>query len=440
MPTKVDFKDVFNRLVVGWIVNFGTLSAFAACGWFMPDRWVPFFGFAMLVIIWLYGNGNLMRHRHNCSLLNYYTIYIVFLCASTMLIINLTHTHWLSSNISHKGIAQHGPFITSLWVMSMAAVFYAIALFRRTKPAYCKACKAQGDISVRYAVESNVFHNEMISQLRTLFCLCVTEAIIGWLYYAFFYINVNINVPDTFFYYVIPLAIFCLSVVYLGTKYSGMRLEAIITPSEPDKESSTRVNYMIVRGDEMMLSEVARDESSKMGMWDTPAKATLPLTDCLSDDKARELFADLSGTDRFTLRNLFTTSTVDYNTIYYAVFLDAEDVELPKLEGEWLNLYEISTMMKAGLVSRSFAYAMHRVYTMTIAWKTYHADGKRIYPIKNYRPTFRLSDFKKWEVDYNDLQWLNVAKNNEDVPFYRLRKFWRTYISGADLLWKNPRS
>lgn len=426
--------------MAGWVVNFGCVSAFALCGWFVIDRWVPFFGFALLVVVWIYGNGNLMRHRHNCSLLNYYTIYIIFLAAASMLVINMTHIHWLSPNVTSKTISQHGPFITSIWVMSIATVFYAIALYRRTRPAYCEACKAHGDISVRYAVESNVFHNEMIYQLKSLFWLCLTESVIVWLYYSIFYINVNINVPDIFFYYIIPLAVFGLSVVYLGTKYSGMRLEAIVTPAEQEKDASTRVRYMVVRGDEILLSEVARDANTRLCMWDTPAKTTLPLTEHISDSMTRSMFADLSGTKRFTIRSLFTTSTANYNTMHYAVFLDDAEVELPKLSGTWFNLYEISSMMRAGIVSRSFAYVMHRVYTMTIAWKTYHADGRRIYPIKNYRPTFRLSDFKNWDVDYNDLQWLNVAKNNEDVPFFRLRKFWRTYISGADLLWKHPRS
>ena len=60
-----------------------------------------------------------------------------------------------------------------------------------------------------------------------------------------------------------------------------------------------------------------------------------------------------------------------------------------------------------------------------MAWKTYDRDGRRLYPIKNYRPTFRFRDFKTWDVDYNDLHWLDVATNNEDKPFYRLRRFWR---------------
>lgn len=439
MPTKVDFKEVFNRLIVGWIVDFGCISVFASCGWYVHEKVVPFFGFGLLIFVWLYGSGNLARNRHNCSLLNYYTTYAIVTCASLMLFINLTHTQWLNSGHVAIKLNQEGPFITSLWVLTIAAIYYRIALYRRTKPAYCVACRAKSDISVRKAVEHNVFHSEMIYQLRMIFWLCLTVAVIGWLYYSFFYINVNINVPDTFFYYVIPLVVFVLSVVYLGARYSGMRLEAVISPTMHEKESCTRVRFMVVRGEEILLHQIAHDTELGTGMWDTPAATTIVLTDHISKDEAHHIFSELSGTDNFTLRELFVTSTPGYNTMHYAAFLDKDDTEAPWLHGEWFNIYEIGRMMKSGAIVRSFAYEMHRVYTMTLAWKTYDVNGKRLYPIKNYRPTFRLSDFKNWELDYNDIHWLNIAKYNEDVPFFRLRKFWRTYITGADLLWKRSR-
>lgn len=65
-----------------------------------------------------------------------------------------------------------------------------------------------------------------------------------------------------------------------------------------------------------------------------------------------------------------------------------------------------------------------------MAWKTYHSDGTRRYAIKHYTPTFRLRDLHKWKIDFNDPKWLRVADNNEDVRYYRLRRFWRKYING----------
>lgn len=65
-----------------------------------------------------------------------------------------------------------------------------------------------------------------------------------------------------------------------------------------------------------------------------------------------------------------------------------------------------------------------------MAWKTYDREGKRLYPIKHYRPTFRLRDLKDWDVDYSDTSWFAVAENNQDRPFFRTRKFWRK-ITGS---------
>ena len=35
-----------------------------------------------------------------------------------------------------------------------------------------------------------------------------------------------------------------------------------------------------------------------------------------------------------------------------------------------------------------------------------------------------LRDLPKWQVDYDDQTWFDVAHNNEDRPFFRLRRIW----------------
>ncbi len=59
-----------------------------------------------------------------------------------------------------------------------------------------------------------------------------------------------------------------------------------------------------------------------------------------------------------------------------------------------------------------------------MAWKTYNADGRRLYKVKNYRPIFRIKGIQDWDVDFNSPRWLNVARFNEDKPFYRLRRLF----------------
>ena len=59
-----------------------------------------------------------------------------------------------------------------------------------------------------------------------------------------------------------------------------------------------------------------------------------------------------------------------------------------------------------------------------MAWKTYDRNGRRLYPIRHYKPTFRLRDLRDWTVDYDDETWFDVAHNNEDRRFYKLRSLW----------------
>ena len=69
-----------------------------------------------------------------------------------------------------------------------------------------------------------------------------------------------------------------------------------------------------------------------------------------------------------------------------------------------------------------------------MAWKMYDVNGKRLYNIKNYRPTFRIDDIKNCEVDFNDIRWLFVSGNNEDRRCFNLRKIWYKYICGIGIL------
>ena len=80
-------------------------------------------------------------------------------------------------------------------------------------------------------------------------------------------------------------------------------------------------------------------------------------------------------------------------------------------------------MMKTGLLAPVLCDEIFRVYTVAMAWKTYHRDGRRRYAIRNYRPSFRLEDIHKWDVDYEDPQWLRVSKINQDSPFWFIKKY-----------------
>ena len=147
----------------------------------------------------------------------------------------------------------------------------------------------------------------------------------------------------------------------------------------------------------------------------------------MTADDASKKFNDISGCDEFNTRYLYTDTGYlnGANVLHYAIFLPDDAPGAGKLTGEWCSIDKLDRWLKEGALTPLLAREIHRIYSVTMAWKTYDREGHRIYPIKNYLPTFRLRDFKKWDVDYNDIHWLDVATNNEDRPFFRLRRFWR---------------
>ena len=86
--------------------------------------------------------------------------------------------------------------------------------------------------------------------------------------------------------------------------------------------------------------------------------------------------------------------------------------------------------MKNGEVNSLLAGEIYRIYTVTMAYKTYDREGMRLYNIKHYRPSFHLNEIRNILVDYNDPVWMYVAKDNEDKPFFRIKRAWRKYVRG----------
>ncbi len=115
---------------------------------------------------------------------------------------------------------------------------------------------------------------------------------------------------------------------------------------------------------------------------------------------------------------------------HYAAFVKAEDYPAVKDHGTWFTLDQLDRMIKTARLSAELTDEIYRIFTITMAWKTYDTEGRRLYPIKHYRPTFRLRDLKSWTVDYNDVSWFAIANNNQDRPFFRTRRFWHK-ITGS---------
>ncbi|MDE7125439.1 MAG: hypothetical protein K2O12_03035, partial [Muribaculaceae bacterium] len=197
-------------------------------------------------------------------------------------------------------------------------------------------------------------------------------------------------------------------------------------------DAHTQLRYMVI-SDGMMLLTDAEKCAIEGTAVDTPAIVNLQNTPNVSEDTARRRFEELSGIKNFSIRYIYRSSGCNAPTtvIHYVVTLDSpSETDGTPIEGSWYNAIHIDRLINNKQTSPQLTAAFKRIYTVTMAWKTYNVDGHRLYPIKNYRPTFRLKDFNDWNVAYDDPQWINVAVNNQDNIMFHLRDFWRNYVRG----------
>ena len=95
-----------------------------------------------------------------------------------------------------------------------------------------------------------------------------------------------------------------------------------------------------------------------------------------------------------------------------------------KIEGEWLKWGHLRQLAQQGILSPDLVTELTRVWRIAMAWKTYDEGGRRLYPIKNYKPTFRLRDIRSWDVNYDDTHWLTVDRTNQDKFWYPVKRLF----------------
>lgn len=439
MSKKANYNQVLDILLKIWTVCFGSVALVAFSGWFVPYHWLPIVSFSFILVVIWFGNHFMSTGHINCSLLTHYTVYTLFISTVIMLVINFIYSReievpWLYLAGDKTRATVDMPYITSCIVFPVATVFYLFAIIRRSHTTYCIHCHERAGFTVREALEHGQFISEAKRVIYLFFILSAVLSAIEVSYFLVYFDDTNINTSDAYFLFICPLIFFVLSIVYLTMRFQNIKFEINIVAKGKHNETYSQVRFMVVCDDKIMLRQVHIADNIPP-LWDTPATYEMGLTDFVTDEEAGKIFTELAGISAFKIRHLFNTSTSTSNAFHFAAFVD-DDAEATDLEGDWFNLYQIDTMLKAGAIARPFAYEIHRVYTMTMAWKSYDRNGNRLYPIKNYKPTFRLSDFKDWDLDYTDMYWMIVAENNADRPFFKLRQFWRRHITGADKKWK----
>lgn len=406
-----------------WTAVMASFIAVYLLAFVFNKTWLPMpvalLSYALLVASRRISYGSTPR----CVMILRYGMLVLFISALVMETINILNSKLLLDGLIDWSKSNRDiPYITTLVLMPVMTLVAAWELAMNYRSRFCRSCRARNGYIPGNSVVSSIYENEARYQL--MFILVVSAAIgaVQWWYYFVYYINVNFNSPDLFFFRIMPMVVLGMLIVFMLMRYTNMSL--MIGPMiQGESARSSIVRFLVLAGDCVLLEEHTD------GRWDTPATAEVNPNEFVTPADAQRLWKDTADIDGASLRYLYVNKSHNMTTdiIHYAAFVPGSCSDAPtgRLHGSWMTLDMVDRLMKQSSLTAELANEIYRIFTITMAWKTYTPDGKRRYPIRRYRPTFRLRDFKDWDVDYTDLNWFGVANNNEDRPFFRTRRLWQ---------------
>ncbi len=426
-------------LWINWTIAVGTLTAVPIISLYMSKFWLPLVAFLIESILYFVIRYNSVSKVPTCMRLPHLAMLTLFWSSLTMVIVNIMFLQPdLAKILWNNNINISIPYIPILIISPIMVVVAINNLRLGNNSPICVDCQAHnGGISERGFL-GNLYSQEGNYLAKLFLIIGLILSIASWAYYFIFYINSNINDIDRFVFVWLFAIVYILSLIYLIIRYFSLWLYYCQTIDEQSLRynSSSYLRFIIMCGDYIFLNtpDFKKDnitvDDNKI---DTPAKLYLQYKPQITNQDAIMYFNALSGISNADIRFLYenTNFNTECNIFHYAYIIDDfEIINKSHLEGDWYTLPQIKNLISKNKVSIKFVSELERIYKMVISWKSYDKMGCRLYDIKNYKPTFRLCDFKNWDVDFNDISWLFVSSNNEDRPFFRIRKFWNKYICG----------
>lgn len=426
-------------LWANWAMGVGSLIAILIISPIINKVWLPLVAFTLELFLYTLVRRNREAHLPVCYLIPFICTRVLFWSAVVMLVINMLHLNeFFFAIVDEKSVNPEIPFISVLIIAPITTIVTFWAYKKGHSLSYCMDCLFRHGTAAERGFLGNIFSQEGRYQVRMLLLLSLFVSVTVWLYYNIFYINVNLNRPDKFFFVWIPVLIYVLSLIYLGIRYFSLWTYYCqnVEGSPLRHGSSTLLRYIIICDEHVFLKlpDLDKDDvRSGEDRYDTPARLYVSYRNSISDYDIENYMKGLSDITESEIKFLYKSANfnADCNIYHYASFVDNKEiVERSRLEGQWFTLAQINKMMAENKIAPIFGSELNRIYVISMAWKTYDRTGRRLYKIRNYKPTFRLKDFKEWNVDLNDPEWLYVSVNNEDRPFYKIKRLWRKYVNG----------
>lgn len=420
LPADIVMKTMFRN----WAMAFGAIALLLLLSIFLPMWWVPFVAIVEWYLLISAVKSTEERPGSYCSLVMRMAAQAMAVTALVMTAVLVVYTdHILPQFIQLPLYNREIPFISALIVFPSVAIICALMLYGGLSGRRCRECQKRNGNFPGDSIIATLYQRESKYQLTVLMLVSIALGAVDYWYYFARYVNSNLNSPDRFFFNYMPIGVYLVSLAVMRSRYAAMHsVYESMAASSPAGTATTEVRFLIISGNDLLLTQ--NDKTSK---WDTPAIAAIGRTLSIGEREAELLLASKTGLKDCPLRYCFTTQGFSHgsNVIHYAAFVADYQREAAATDGrEWFNAYMLDAALATNSLSPQLASELFRIHTITMAWKTYDRNGRRLYPIKNYRPTFRLGDLRKWNVDYDDTHWFSIAATNQDRRFFGLHRFW----------------
>ena len=370
-PTEMMRTDkVLRNVWRNWALAYGAITLPLVAAIFVPRIWIPFIcfiaGYALVVRM----KQNQEKGALSCPMLMSMASKVLFISSAVMFIIVILCTDWLVPSVIHlKLYNTELPFVTCLVMLPVLVVMSAIFVRMGLKSPICRKCQRRNGYYAGDSIVATLYYRESKYQIGILLLLSLSLGAVEYWYYFARYINYNLSEQDIYFFNLIPLAIYVLSLFFMAGRYRTMhRLYTTVSASTAGAAGTTQVRFLTFSGSDLLLRQ---------------------------------------------------------DVILMAAFIPDNERDKFRPEDQWFSAYMLDHAMAANAIAPLLANELYRIHTMTMAWKTYDRKGRRLYPIKHYRPSFRFADLSDWEIDYDDMDWLEIASYNEDHLFFRTHRLWQ---------------
>lgn len=336
------------------------------------------------------------------------------------------------------------PFMPSLIMMPTACVTMVFVIALRRRLPVCRECRFRNSGAVERGYYGYLTDHETRIQLHNMLWLFTVLTAIVWTYYLCSYINVNQNARDWYVFVWLVVLLVVLDEVYFMMRYYNLYLDLqehneIVTPEElRDMAAKTYLRYYVICGEYMYVDHKSVDRMNPTEeVVDSPF-FTRRTVNGLPLHEVKSVIERMTGYPDGELKFFFgrhIPGFEKYSLLRYFYFLDGspEDYKDMKVAGEWVSFDEVKRNYSenpGGMATR-FLTDLSRLSTIILTEKIYDEYGQRKNPIKSYSQPLTLADVRNTKLDLQDDKWIRVSMFNSDTPFFRVKRWWRSFSGKA---------